>query len=149
MRLVLITLVALATITPGCSKDSPTGPGSTPQGLVGSWKATTAVFVSQTDSSLRTDVVAQQTTVVLVLQSAGTYTFTMTDPGKAPNTTSGTWSASTDVLTLKQTGRSGDTQFNMTQSGSNLTLNGGHVQFDFGADGSVEEATLNMTLVRQ
>jgi hypothetical protein len=148
MRFAVVTLVALVTIAPACSKESPTGPGSTPQGLVGTWNATRAEFVSQANSSLRTDVVAQRTTVVLVL-NAGTYTFTMTDPGQAPNATNGTWSASTDVLTLKQTGRSGDTQFDMTQSGNNLTLNGGHVQFDFGADGSVEEALLNMTLVRQ
>jgi len=149
MRFALITLIALASLAPACSKDTATGPGSTPQGLAGTWKATTAVFVSQSNSSLRTDVVAQQTTVVLVLQSAGTYTFTMTDPGKAPNATSGTWGASSDVLTLKQTGMSFEIQFDMTQSGSNLTLNGGHVQFDFGADGSVEEAILNMMLVRQ
>jgi hypothetical protein len=149
MRFALISLIAVATVTAACSKSSPTGPGSTPQGLVGTWNATRAEFVSSANSSLRTEVVAQRTTVVLIFASAGTYTFTMTDPGQAPNATNGTWSASTDVLTLKQTGRSGDTKFDMTQSGNNLTLNGGHVQFDFGADGSVEEALLNMTLVRQ
>jgi hypothetical protein len=30
----------------------------------------------------------------------------------------------------------------------NLALNGGHVEFDFGADGSAEGAILNMTMVR-
>jgi len=30
-----------------------------------------------------------------------------------------------------------------------LALNGGHVEFDFRADGLAEEAILNMTMVRQ
>jgi hypothetical protein len=150
MRYVLITLVALATVAPACSENSsPTGPGSTPQGLAGTWKATRAEFVSQSNSSVRADVVTQGTTVVLALQSAGTYTFTLTDPGQSPNATNGTWGAGTDVLTLKPAGMSFNIQFDMTQSGNNLTLNGGHVQFDFGADGSLEEAILNMALVRQ
>jgi len=149
MRLALLPLIALAIVVSACSNSSPTGPGSTPQGLTGTWKATKAEFVSQANSGLRTDVVTQGTTVALALQSAGTYTFTMTDPGQSPNATNGSWGASTDVLTLKPTGVSFNIQFDMTQSGNNLTLNGGHVQFDFGADGSLEEAILNMTLVRQ
>jgi hypothetical protein len=40
-------------------------------------------------------------------------------------------------------------QFDVTQSGNNLTLNGASVEFDFAADGVFEQAKLNMALVRQ
>ena len=80
---------------------------------------------------------------------AGTYRVTITDPGLTGNVVTGTWSASRDVLTIQPTGQTGNTQFDMTLSGSTLTLNDGHVLFDFNADGVGEESVLNMTLTRQ
>ena len=101
------------------------------------------------NSSQRVEIVALGTTLTLTLDAGGTYSQKITDPGQAGQTTSGTWSASKDVLTLKPTGVSGNTQFDMSMSGSTLTLNGGHVLFDVNLDGRDEEAILNLTLTRQ
>jgi hypothetical protein len=89
------------------------------------------------------------TTLTLTLEAGGTYTQKITDPGQGGQTTTGTWSASKDVLTLKPAGISGETQFDMTMSGSTLTLNGGHVLFDVNLDGQDEESILSLTLTRQ
>jgi hypothetical protein len=62
---------------------------------------------------------------------------------------SGTWSATVDVLTIVRAGQTGQTQFDMTLSGSTLTLSGGHVLFDLNDDGAGEECVLDMALVRQ
>jgi len=134
----LFVLVALAIIGALSCKDSTTGPS--PQGLSGTWKATKAEYVSAADSSKKVDIVAQGSTLTLVLET-GSFTLTITDPGEAPSVTTGTWTSSSDTLTLAPSGTSFTWMFNMTQSGNNLTLSGGHVQFDF--SGALEEAILN------
>ena len=161
MRAVLAALVVVATGAAGCGGDSdngssasgssPAGPSTTPTvatGLEGSWRATKAEFVSAANSSKRVDVVAQGTTVTLVL-SGSNFTYTITDPGKTPNVTSGTWTSSRDTMSLKPNGVTWSWQFDMTQSGNNLTLNGASVEFDFAANGVFEQAKLYLTLVRQ
>ena len=50
-------------------------------------------------SSRRIDVVAQGATVTLAF-SGNTHTFTLAQPGQAPVVQTGTWSASSDVMTL-------------------------------------------------
>jgi hypothetical protein len=40
-------------------------------------------------------------------------------------------------------------QLDMNRSGNTLTLTGGAVEFDFNADSALEQARLNLTLVRQ
>jgi hypothetical protein len=143
-RLVIGTLIAITWLG-GCGKKSPTGPSG--QGLPGTWRATRAEFVSRANSSVRVEIVSKGATMTLVLDAARTYTTTVTNPGQPPDVVSGTWSSSTDVLTLKQTGRSGDSQFDMNLSGDTLTLNGGSALFAF--DTVFEEAVLNATFVRQ
>jgi hypothetical protein len=146
---VLLT-VALAASGCGGGGDDGTGPvsPSTQSGLVGTWNATWAEYVSRTDSSLRVEVVSRGTTMVLSLQTSG-YTLTITDPGEGPVVTTGTWSASTDVLTLQPAGVSYSIQFDMILAGNTLTLSGGHVAYDINGDGADEETTLGATLVRQ
>jgi hypothetical protein len=161
VRAVFATLVVVATLAAGCGGDSdngssssgssPTSPSTTAPtatGLEGSWRATKAEFVSAANSSKRVDVVAQGTTVALVL-SGGNFTYTITDPGKTPNVTNGTWTASRDTMALKPSGMTWSWQFDMTQSGNNLTLSGASVEFDFAANGVFEQAKLYLTLVRQ
>jgi hypothetical protein len=149
-----VLLVIAATIAASCGGDSG-GSGGTPASpstvatLVGTWKATKAEYVSTANSSVRVEVVAQGTTLTLTLESAGTYTERIVDPGQEGQTTTGTWSATQDIMTLKPTGVTWDIQFDMTLSGTTLTLNGGHVSFDVNGDGRDEETLANLTLVKQ
>ena len=153
MRAVFAALVVVATVAAGCGGDSGSGgSGSspsapTPQTLEGTWRATKAEFVSVANSSRRLDVVAQGGTVTIAF-SGNTYTFTLAQPGQAPVVQTGTWSASSEVMTLVRAGSSGNQQFDMTFGGNNLTLNGANALFDFNT-GAFEEAKLYMTLVRQ
>lgn len=144
-RLILVVSVAAAAC--GCGGNSATGPS--PQTLAGTWNATRAEFVSASNSNLRVEVVAQGTAIALTFDAAGTYTLRTTAPGSAPETETGTWSASSDVLTLRATGQSGESQFGMTLSGNTLSLSGGHRLFDINNDDHDEETILNMTLTRQ
>jgi hypothetical protein len=148
----ILLLMTTASIAASCGGggdggSSPTSPSG--QALAGTWKATKAEFVGATNSSLRVEIVGMGTTFVLTFESSGTYTQKITDPGQAGQTTTGTWSASKDVLTLKPTGMSGDIQFDMTLNGATLTLNGGHVWFDVNLDSRDEESLAYLTLVRQ
>ena len=151
MRVVIAAFIAAAILVPACggSKGSngsnPAAP--TAQTIDGTWRATKAEYVSAANSSKRVDVVAQGTIVTMAF-AGGNYTFTQTDPGKAPQIQTGSWSASTDMMTLRPTGVTWSLQFDMTFSSNNLTLNGASVEFDFAANGVNEQAKLNMTLVR-
>jgi hypothetical protein len=130
-----------------CSKKSPTAPSA--GGLPGTWRATMAEFIDRSNPGVRIEVIARGVSIVLVLVDGGSFTLTTTVPGVAPEVETGTWTSSSDVLTLRRAGTSGDTQFDMTLSGDTLTLRGGHVLFDVDDDDVDEEAELNMTLARQ
>lgn len=132
----------------GGGNGSPASP-STVNSLAGTWKATRAEFVSATNSSQRVEICAKGTALTLTIDAGGTYTQKITDPGQAGQTTSGTWNASKDVLTLKPNGMTGEIQFDMTLSGATLTLNGGHVLFDVNGDDRDEEALAYLTMAKQ
>ena len=158
MRARFATLVVVATIATGCGgnggssggSSSPTSPSgsSAPQGLEGTWKATKAEFVSAANASKRVDVVTQGTIVTLAI-TGGSFVLTIADPGQTPNATNGTWTSTRDTMSLKPNGVTWSWQFDMTQSGNNLSLSGASVEFDFAANGVMEQAKLYMTLVRQ
>jgi hypothetical protein len=143
----LATLVAAAMIAPACGDDGSSPSAPTPQTLEGTWRATRAEFVSATNSARRIDVVAAGAVVTFAF-SGNNYTFTMAQAGQTPQVQTGTWSASSEVMTLVRAGSSGNQQFDMTFSGNNLTLNGANALFDFNT-GVFEEAKLYLTLVRQ
>jgi hypothetical protein len=140
-------LVALISVCCGGGNGSTTGPSQTT--LAGTWKASRAEFVSASNSSVRVEAVSRGYTILLTLEGGGTFKQVTTEPGKASETMTGTWSASSDVLTLKPSGVSFNIQFDMTLNGNALTLNGGHVQFDVNGDEADEEAILNLTMARQ
>lgn len=147
MRIVVASLIAAAILAPACDENGSSPSAPTAQTLEGTWRATKAEFVSVASSSKRIDVVASGATVTLAFAGNG-YTFTLAQTGQAPVVQTGSWSASSDVMTLMRTGMSGNRQFDMTFSGNNLTLNGANALFDFNT-GAYEEAKLYMTLVRQ
>ncbi len=143
---VILVVASLAAV---CCGDNGSSTAPSPTTLAGSWKATRAEFVNASNSSQRVETVSQGMTILLALQGSGAYTQQTSAPGEATQTTTGSWSASTDVLTLRPTGMSWNIEFDMTLNGSTLTLNGGHVQFDVNGDEQDEEAILNMILARQ
>jgi hypothetical protein len=144
---VLVALIFVAATLSACGKKSPTQPGE--KGLPGTWRATSAEYVSRANSSVRQEVVSRGTTMTLTLNANNTYTLTIVNPGQAAQIADGTWTASVDVLTLRRTGMTGESQFDMTQSGDTLTLTGGSMLYDFEGDGIPDEAVLNATFARQ
>jgi hypothetical protein len=144
MRNVIIVVLAAVSLL-GCRKESPTAPGV--QGLPGSWRATRAEFVSRANPSVRVEIIARGSTMTLLLNEAKTFTLTINTPGEAPKVEQGTWNNSVDILTLKRTGQSGESQFDYTLSGDTLMLAGGSALFAF--DTVLEEAILNATFARQ
>ena len=150
---VILAALVVLMASGACKKDSetitsPATPGTPAAGLVGSWRYTRAEYVALGNSSLRVEVIGRGTTMTIAFDSAGTYTQTITDPGKQSQVLTGTWTASLDVLTLRQTGVSGESQFDFVQSGNGLTVSGGHVPYDIDGNGTFEESILSATLVR-
>jgi phosphoheptose isomerase len=150
MRAPHVVLLAAAAVGVACGgSSSSTSPSQIATGLVGTWRATRANYRSVANAALQTEVIAQGTTMTLVLESGGTFSLTIVDPGQQGNVVTGTWTSSRDVLTIVRTGQSGNSQFDMTLNGNTLTLTGGSALFDFESDGRMEEAKLDMTLTRQ
>jgi hypothetical protein len=147
-----VFMVVAAALAASCGGDSGSGTPASPStltSLAGGWKATRAEFVHASNSSVRVEIVSMGTSLTLTLDSGGTYSQKIVDPGQAGQTTNGTWTATQDTLTLKRAGMTGDMQFNMTLSGATLTLSGGHVAFDVNGDGRDEETLAYFTLSRQ
>ena len=84
------------------------------------------------------------------LHADQTYRLTTRFPGDPDEVVTGTWTSTSDVLTIQYNGQSSATlQFDWTLSGSTLTLNGAAGVFDFDGDGLEDHATLHLVLVRQ
>ncbi len=121
------------------------GGDSNPADLAGTWTASKMQFVSSTYGTV--DLVAQGGSATLVLDANKTYTTTVRVPGQSDQVATGTWDASSDVLTLTESPTS-NMQFDYVLSGSTLTLTGADAPFDFNGDGVEEEAKLNVTASR-
>jgi hypothetical protein len=151
MRVLGTALLAAIALNGACGS-SDSGFSSATQAtetLAGSWRATKAEYTNRANTSQKLDIVARGSSVTLVFEPGGAFRMNVIDPGQAGNVVSGTWSATVDVLTIVRAGQTGQTQFDMTLSGSTLTLSGGHVLFDLNDDGAGEECVLDMALVRQ
>jgi hypothetical protein len=144
----LLFLIFVAVVVAcGATSSTGAGEGPAPAGLVGTWRATKAEFVSADDPNTKVDVVAKGTRVTLELQ-ASTFTLTEADPDIAARETTGTWTASSDLLTMTPSGMPFSWVFQLASSGDDLSLTGGSVEFDFNLDGANEQAKLNLALVR-
>jgi hypothetical protein len=143
-KAVFAACVVLAALLTGACKSS-TGPSA--DELEGTWTATSAEFVLKSDTSTKVDIVDEGSTVTLVLGSS-TFTLTTNDTRPEETSLSGTWSKTTDTLTLAPAGADYTIVFDMALSGSTLTLEGGGVMFDFTSTGTLEDAELNMVLAK-
>jgi len=146
MKRIIFVLLVVAAFMGATGCKSATGPDA--DSFIGTWNATKAEYVSVANSSTKDEIIAKGSTLTLVF-AASTFVLTVTDPGASPVISNGTWSKSTDTLTLTWiTGFSGESQFDFTLDGDSLTLTGGHLPHAFTA-GSPEEAILTLNLVRQ
>lgn len=146
---IVLLLVSILLATCG-SDNSFTAPGGVVDNtLVGTWRATRAEFVSVASPGVRAEIVSLGATLVISLDAAGGYTRTITDPGQRPDVQTGTWSATSDVLTLRPSGVTFTIEFDFTLNGSTLSVSGGHVEFDFNGDEVPDEAVLSASFGRQ
>jgi hypothetical protein len=142
-----VVLLALAAVGAACGGGGgSTSPSKADPGIVGSWRVTWAEYVSAADSTQRVDVISQGTAMTFAFQEDGTFTLRTVDRGQEAGVVTGTWMFSDDVLTLAGAGPSRDGQFGMALDGSNLSLSGGRVRYDFGHEGHLEDAVLDMDL---
>jgi hypothetical protein len=147
-----LAFVAAALLSTAC------GGGSAPstESFAGTWSASKYELVNRASPSTSVELIGQGVSAALVLRADKTYQLTttlpasMTPPGQSGvQVATGTWSASTDVLTLRELAPLSHTyQFNFVMSGSTLTLTGGGSEWDFNDDGVQEDATLNVTAVK-
>ena len=148
-RFELIAVVALC-LTSSCGGSDTTPPET----LVGAWNATSVELVSMADPAVHVDLVADLgASVTLVLEADNNYTLTVTYTGDEPgdswpwgtnSVVTGNWSA-TDVLTL-QTSPTSEWQFEIQLNGDSLSLTEADTSFDFGGDGTPEDADLSLDL---
>jgi hypothetical protein len=123
------------------------GSGPSRSEFAGTWDATKLEFTNVANTSQKVDIIAQGATFVIVLETNGTYQATITVPGQPVDNTTGTWSASAQVFTLKETGTSFVLQFSWSLSGNTLTISGADSDFDFG--GGDVPAKVAAVLVRR
>ena len=142
-----VAVLTASLVLAGCGDDDGTGPS--PESLTGTWQATKAEMVSAANPSLKIELISLGATLELVLSTNQAFTMTATIPGEPPEVQTGTWSSSSDVLVLKPSGQTFDWTFDMTLTGTTLTLSGAHVEFDLNDDGVDDEAILNLVMQRQ
>src|SRR5512141_2872695 len=96
-----LAVVASALVAMACS-----GGGSTSSSdLVGTWNVTKYELVSTASPATKVELISIGASSTVVLKSDGTYQMTMKTPGQPDENITGTWSASSDILTTKQIGR--------------------------------------------
>jgi len=142
IRKLALAPVALAALACGGS-DEPSV-----ESLSGIWTVTKLEFVSTANPAVTVELIAAGATATLNLNDTGGYAVTVTLPGQAPETTTGTWSHTNDTLTLVETGSSGDMTFALSLGNDVMTLTGANTEYDFNDDGTDDPATLNIGLVR-
>ncbi|MGB5695103.1 MAG: hypothetical protein WBM46_05590 [Polyangiales bacterium] len=148
-RFDLIALVAALLISSCGGTGAPP-----PETLVGTWNATSVELVSVANPAVRVDLVADLgATVTLVLAANNDFTLTVTYTGEEPggpwgmsSEVPGTWS-STDILTL-QTSPTSEWQFEIELNDDALSLTEADTSFDFGQNGTPEDAKLSLDLTR-
>ena len=138
---------ALVLVAGACGSDAS---GPSPAGLAGTWDATRFAYVSASNQSVKVDVVPAGTAVTLQLLESGTFSLVATAAGSTVFSRAGSWSASTDVLTLNFTsGAGGNWQLDMKLNGNTLTLLGANAEYDFNSDGQPDDAHLDTAFTRR
>jgi hypothetical protein len=129
----------------GCGSDDSTGPQA--QDVVGTWHATKVQVTSVANGANTIDIVAAGGTLQVVLNANHTFSSTVTFPGEAPETSTGTYTQTATTLSLINDQNSGGDVivFDVALSNGTLLLTNGTITFDFGS-GEVA-SKLDLTLV--
>jgi hypothetical protein len=129
--------LALAFCLPACSET-----GVEAVDLVGVWDASKFEFEETTgDPVLTVDLITMNFTVTIEINEGGTYEITTTFLGGEPEVVTGTWVLEGgDLLIMTETGATVGDEFEVTLSGTTLTVRSGDMTFDFDEDGTDEPA---------
>lgn len=129
----------------GCGKDKSTGPE--PRQITGAWNATKVEYVRR-PAGAAVDLVALGGSGTLALNDDGSFRLVITPFAAAEDVTEGTWALGGDILELTPLGMPFSWQFDVALAGDTLGLSGASVEYDFDEDGTRDQATLNLLLVR-
>jgi hypothetical protein len=129
----------------GCGKDKSTGPE--PRQVTGVWHATKVEYVRR-PAGEAVDLVALGGSGTLTLNADDSFRLVITPFAAAESVTEGTWTLGGDTLDLTPLGMSFSWQFDVALVGDSLGLSGASVEYDFDDDGTPDQATLNLLLVR-
>jgi hypothetical protein len=124
------------------------GTGPSPTELAGTWQVVKCEYVS-TQGLGTVDLIAGGGSGTLVLTATDTFRLSVTPASGAPVTFTGTYEVSgIDLMKVTPAGVTWYWAFDMSLSGSNLTLSNGSGQYDFDHNGQPDDATWNLTMRR-
>lgn len=123
-------------------------PGASIADVTGSWAATEYRLISQPVEADTFDVIAENGGLAITFDGVGRYTLSLSEHGEPPLIESGTSTVHLDQLILIfNTQPDVPTTFSLAISGDTVSLTG-DTRYDFGGDGSVEDARVEIVLDR-
>lgn len=143
-----LLLVLVSTWVAACSNSSPLEPAADFTDLIGDWEAYLLEVADADDPTVREDILALGATFRINFQPSGQYTAVLSFLG-ASQVEIGTASLDGNHLTLHRAVPSPDTsQATLTWLAADRIRLEGSTRFDFGSDGTVEDAELLTELMR-
>jgi len=128
-----------------CSKEG-TGPSQTE--LVGTWQVVKCEYVS-TQGLGTVDLIAGGGSGTMVLTTTDTMRLSVTPASGAPLSFTGTYEVSgIDLMKVTPAGVTWYWAFDMSLSGSTLTLSNGSGQYDFDHNGQPDDAKWNLVMTK-
>jgi hypothetical protein len=123
-------------------------PGPTVVDLEGSWVATEYRLISQPTAVDTFDIIAENGSLSITFDELGRYTANVAEPGEPPIVETGAATIQGDRLILISVGQpSAPTEFIVQVSGDTIALQR-QTRFDFGGDGTLEDARVEILLNR-
>ncbi len=154
----LSTLFFCSIILTYCSSDeegdefSLVGTNTSIAEMAGNWNATKGVFQSASlGPASQTDVVGEEGSVTLSIQTTGQFSITVKEAGRTPKTSTGRMAFDEDLLVIFFDDDPGEFEFfGIVHNEPNLSIQGGNgsAEFDFDGDGSKEPANVDFEFVR-
>lgn len=123
--------------------------GATVNDIVGNWEVTQAQFTTvNANPAQETEVIALGATGTLAVASDGRFTLVITPSGENPQITTGQFGVVNDMLSVVFDYDPGTTVFWSIQSSNTAMFLVGPIKYDFENDGDIEDATVELDLVK-